>query len=328
MSPRRALITGGTGFVGANLVAALNKRGIRARVLRRPTASLSALSGLDYELVTGDILAEPADLAQVMAGCEWLFHVGAVADYWRQSSEKIYRVNVQNVLAAAQQAGVKRVVFTSSQAALGLPAKGQWLNEESLFNLRPEQFPYGHSKHLAEIEVRRAVTAGLEAIIVNPCIVLGPRDLNQISGSLILEAARGRLRFTAPGGANFVAVADVAAGHIAAAEWGRPGERYILGGENLPYTIAVPLICQIVGQKKRLVAVPAGILPPLALVVRLTRLVLGNRTPLDENQIRLMAAHIYADTTKAHQELHLPQTPFPNMVQQSYDWYKQNGFTA
>lgn len=326
----RAFITGGSGFIGANLVRALNQRDIAARVLLRPTSSTRALQDLAYETAVGDVLDDPDALAQAMDGCDWVFHVAAVADYWRQQRDRLYRVNVdgtRNMLCAAQRAGIKRFVFTSSLAALGIPErKGQMLDESHSFNLAPQSSPYGHSKALAEKVVRDASRAGLETVILNPSIVLGPRDVNQISGSIIVQAARGRLRFRAPGGGNFVDVDDVAMGHIAAAEKGRPGERYILGGHNLTYEEAIPIICEVVGRKPPRLTIPTWLLPPAAWVVRVARVVAGNAIPFDEKQVRLMGAHIFASSQKAREELSLPQRPFRITVQRTYNWYNQNGY--
>ncbi|MFW6062626.1 MAG: NAD-dependent epimerase/dehydratase family protein [Chloroflexota bacterium] len=325
----RALVTGGTGFVGANLVAALNERGIVARVLHRTTSSMTALEGLQYEAVVGDVLDEPQDLAAAVEGCDWVFHTAAVADYWRQGADWLYRVNVEgtrHMLTAARLGGARRFVFTSSLAAMGLPQSGELLDESDEFNLRPEQFPYGHSKHLAEQEVRRAVEDGLEAVIVNPSVVLGPRDVNQISGSIILEAARGLIRFAPPGGVNFVAVQDVAAGHIAAAEKGQVGERYILAGENLLHTEALAVICRVVGREPPRLQIPRWLLPPAAAGVRVMRFFLGNRVPVDANQVRMMGARLFADNSKAVSELDLPQTPFETTVQCTFRWYNEHGY--
>ncbi|HZD10828.1 MAG TPA: NAD-dependent epimerase/dehydratase family protein [Candidatus Binatia bacterium] len=325
----RAFLTGGSGFIGANLVHALNQRSIGVRLLLRSTSSHEVLQGFTYETVSGDILDDPMRLAQMMEGCDWVFHVAAVADYWRQDRQRLYRVNVEgtrNVLRAARQAGVSRFVYTSSLAALGVPEHGKPLREEHTFNVSPRSFPYGHSKALAEDEVRAAAEEGYEAVIVNPSIVLGPRDVNQISGSLIVEAALGRLRFTVPGGANFVDVADVAAGHIAAAEKGRPGERYILGAHNLAYAEAIPIISEVVGRKPPVFSVPSWLLPPAALAVRAARMIAGNAIPADENQVRLMSACIFADCGKALAELTLPQTPFRTTVQRTYNWYNEQGY--
>ncbi len=325
----KAFITGGTGFVGANLVEALNREGIEARVLRRESSSLLALDGLEYESAVGDILRPAAQLAELMAGCDWVFHVAAVSDYWRQGTEWLYKVNVEgtkNVLAAAQLAGVGRFVHTSSLAALGLPEAGQLLDESSQFNLAPAQWPYAHSKHLAEIEVQRAVDGGLSAVIVNPTAVLGPRDVNEISGSIVLEAARGLLRFFPPGGTNYVDVADVAAGHIAAAKIGQVGERYLLGGINLSHQEVVTTVCEIVGRPTPKLRISPWSLPIAAVGVRVGRFFLGNKIPMDANQVRLSGATIFADSRKAKKELKLPQTPFNTTVQRTFDWYNSHGY--
>ena len=325
----RALVTGGSGFIGANLVAGLVEEGISVRVLHRETSSLEALQGLHYETAIGDILDEPDALAAAMAGCHWVFHVAAVADYWRQPRDRLYRVNVEGVrrvLAAARHAGVARFVFTSSVAALGLPRPGEYLDEEHTFNVRPSHFPYGHSKHLAEQEVQSAVAQGLDAVIVNPTVVLGPRDVNQISGSIILEAARGLVRFVPPGGVNYVDVGDVVAGHIAAARRGRVGERYILGAHNLSHAEAIPIICRVVGRRPPRLQIPGWMLPPAAVVVRAARALFGRPRALDESQVRLLGAEIYADAGKARRELDLPQTPFLEAVQEAYNWYNKHGY--
>lgn len=324
-----AFVTGGTGFVGANLVFGLNDRGVVPRVLHRESSSLRALDGLHYQSVIGDVLDPVESLADMMAGCDWVFHVAAVADYWRQGEAWLYKVNVdgtKRMLMAARQAGVKRFVFTSSLAAMGMPEGDELLAETHGFNLKPNRFPYGHSKYLAELEVRDAVRAGLEAVIVNPAIVLGPRDVNEISGSMITEAARGNLNFILPGGSNFIAVEDVVAGQIAAAERGRPGERYILGGENVPYSVAIPTICGIVGRKTPKLKLPGALMPLAAVGVDAARLVLGNRVPIDANQVRISRKFIYADVSKARRELDLPQTSFVTMVERAYGWYRENGF--
>jgi dihydroflavonol-4-reductase len=308
---RQVLVTGGTGFIGANLVEGLNTEGFHVKVLHRKTSSLAALEGLDFESVIGDVLDDPSQLAPPMTGCEWVFHSAAVSDYWRHGSEWLYQVNVEgtkNVLAAAQLAGVERFVFTSSLAAMGLPRPGRLLDESDHFNLRPGRFPYAHSKHLAELEVKRAAANGLDAVTVNLPMVLGPRDVNEVSGSWVAEAARGRLRILFPGGVNFVAVEDVVYGHLAAARKGR--ERYILAGTNISYGDAIPIICRIVERPRPRLMIPSRLLPLGAAAVSLARFFFGNRIPVDENQVRLSRFKVYASGEKAVRELGLPHTPF------------------
>ncbi len=325
----RAFVTGGTGFIGANLVDGLSTRGLSSRVLLRENSPRAALEGLEYETAVADILDPPELLAGMMADCEWVFHVAAVSDYWRSGTERLYEINVQgtkNVLDAAKIAGVKRFVFTSSLAALGIPEDGHFLNEESVFNIEPKKMPYGHSKHLAEIEVQKAVSDGLHAVIVNPAVVLGARDINLISGSIIVEASRGLARFYPPGGVNYIAVEDVVAGHIAAAERGRVGERYILAHENMTHQEALNIICDLVGRPRPRLGIPRWSLPAISTVVSGARLLLGARVPMDANQVNLSGAMIFADGRKAIQEFALPQTPIALAVQNTYEWYNNNGY--
>ena len=325
-----AFVTGGTGFVGSNLVAALINRGISVRVLRRPTSSMAALDGLPFESRFGDVLDDVDTLAAAMAGCSWVFHTAAISDYWRyRGSKRLYRTNVggtRNVLAAALRAGVERFVLTSSLAAMGVPAPGHALTEADHFNLPPRRFLYGHSKHLAECELRRTVDAGLSAVAVNPSVVIGPGDVNRTESAMFVQAARGRLRVATPGGTNFVAVGDVVHGHIAAAERGHVGERYILAGENLSFRDAFATVCDIAGRRGPAVVLPRWTIPVAAAAVGATRFVIGPRLPIGGQQMRLSSTCIYADGSKARTELGVPCTPFRTAAQSAYDWYLDNHY--
>lgn len=326
----RALVTGGTGFVGANLVAALNQVNIPVRVLCRPSSSFRALEGLNYEPVHGDILGPTVDLAAAMADCRWVFHAAAVADYWRQGEDWIYRVNVEGtrrVVDAAERAGVQRLVLVSSVAALGVPESSRLLTESSRFNLNPRDNPYGHSKFLAEEIVKESVAAGLDAVIVNLPIVIGPRDVNEISGSMVTEAARGtRLPIYPPGGTNYLHVADAALGLFQAADLADAGERYVLGGQNLTYRAAFDIVCEVVGRPAPRFGLPPSLVPLLAAAVTGARVILNDRIPFDANQVRLSAQRLYVDGSKARQKLGLRPRPFRQAVQAAYDWYRANGY--
>jgi dihydroflavonol-4-reductase len=325
-----ALVTGATGFIGANLVEALAQRGWQVRALHRASSSLKALAGLAYESAIGDV-TEPASLAAAMRGVDVVFHVAAVADYWRSDPSRLMRVNVdgtRNVLRAAHEASVRRVVFTSSCAALGQPPFGRALDERAQFNLSPEAFPYGYSKHLAEQVCLDFARAGLDVVIVNPAVVFGPRDVNMVSSSLVIEAARRSLPFAPPGGVSAIDVADVCAGHIAAAERGRTGERYILTAENLTYAQLFALLAEVVGRPRPRVILPRWVFRLAAPAVGIARERLGLRLPVSSEQVRFAAETFWFDAGKARRELGLAPGSVREAIRRTYDWYVAHGYLA
>jgi len=324
----KALVTGGTGFVGSHLVRALNEAGHGARVLHRSSSKLDALNGLLYESALGDILNEAA-LREACKNCDWVFHVAAVADYWRADASKMIEANVEGtrrVLIAARAAGVKRVVFTSSAAAIGLRADGKPSDENEAFNMPAQQFPYAYSKVLAEQVVQEAVAAGQDVVTVNPVVVMGPGDLNMISGSFIVQVKRfGRLVPVPSGGIAVIDVRDVARMHLAAAERGRTGQRYILNTANYTQREWLNMIADVVGVGRPVIPAPAFVLPIAATVIDILRR-LGIQTPIDSNQTRLGARNIYFDGSKGWAELCKPQIEMRQSLQDTYDWYGENGY--
>ena len=324
----RALVTGATGCVGSNIVAALLARGYEVRAMRRSTSRLDALTGLAPEMVTAELL-DPPSLQAALHDCDWLFHAAAISQYWRNTAELIYRVNVEgtrNLLQAALEAGVQRVIFTSSVAALGLPTEpGQLRDENSAFNLRPERFPYGHSKALAEEVVQEAVAAGLDAVILNPVSVIGERDINFVGGELLRQVNRGRLLFAPPGGTGFISARAVGVGHVLAAQKGRTGERYILNGENLTYLALLEIMAEQVERRP-----PFGVLPRPLIYMGAGLVDLWNswrdQPPLvTGEQLRMSAQFLYFDGGKAERELGLPQVSMREAVAAAWQWYQNAG---
>ena len=325
----KALITCGTGCLGANLAEGLLKQGWSVRILRRITSPLAAIKDLEVEHAVGDVL-DPDSLVAAMQGIDVVFNVAAISSYWRNKADLIYKVNVDGarlVFEAAQRAGVKRVVHTSSAAAVGI-VKGRPATEADPFNLPPQRFAYGHSKWLAEQIVHERAKAGQDITMVNPAGIVGPRDINWISGSILREAARKRIPVFPQGGVNFVAVQDVVAGHIAAIEKGRPGERYILGGENLTNRQTLEMACEIVGVKPPRFTMPKALIPVGAFVLDAIAAVVGPKLPLSGEQLRLTREFIWFDSSKAQRELGLPasRTPIRQSLREAYDWYKANGY--
>lgn len=323
----KALITGGTGFLGANLAEGLLKQGWAVRILRRATSPLEAVNDLAVEHAIGDV-TDLDSLLAAMAAVDVVFNVAAISQYWRNTADSIYRVNVggaQNVFAAAARSGVRRIVHTSSAAAVGFIA-GRLATEDDPFNQPPPRFVYGHSKWLAEGVVHERVAAGQDIVMVNPTAIVGARDVNWISGSILREAKRGRIPVIPQGGINFVAVQDVVAGHLAAAEKGRAGERYILGGENLTNRQTTELACEIVGVKPPRFTQPRWTISPAAWALDGMARLIGPKLPFSGEQMRLTAQYLYFDSSKARRELGLPHTPIRQALQECYDWYVTHGY--
>jgi len=323
-----ALVTGGTGFIGAHVARALVEAGVTVRILRRATSRLDLVQDLPVEHFIGDVL-DPASLRAPMQGVDWVFHVAALADYWRTSDvEQIYRVNVdgtRNVLQAAEAARVRRVIVTSSAAAVGHRRDLRAVDESVRFNWDPHLTPYGHSKFLAEAEVYRAIRRGLDCVILNPTVVIGPGDLNEISSTVVLEMARGGIPPTAPpGGVTLIDVRDVAAAHVAAAQRGRTGERYILGTVDLSHKAWLRLTAAAVGRRALAVVLPAWIVLLVASAVDVLRRV-GVPIQVEGNQLRLSTHDMFYDPRKAWRELGEPRISIQQSLRDTYEWYREQG---
>lgn len=322
-------VTGGTGFVGSFVVRALLADGHSVRVLHRQSSKKDALEGLDYESFIGDV-TDYDSLKLAFEGCDWVFHVAAVADYWRADKDWMHEVNVEGtrkVLEASKIAQVKRVIFTSSAAAIGLSDNPDMPSDESAdFNLAPEHFYYGYTKVLAENIVQEFVADGLDVVIVNPVVVIGAGDLNMISGTYITQVAQWQwLVPRTSGGIAVSDVRDIAQGHLAAAKKGRTGERYILNGENLSNDEWFGLIADCLGVASPIVPTPNVLIPMVAKIIDMLRAI-GIKTAINADQVRLGAKFVYFDASKAHQELYQPQINMRDSVQETIAWYREAGY--
>lgn len=324
----KALVTGGTGFIGSYVARALAAEGHRVRVLHRATSKLTALDGVPFESAFGDI-RDANSLRAACEGCDWVFHAAAVADYWRQNRDAILEANVrgtERLLQAAKAAGVGRVIFTSSAAAVGLRADGTPSDEEDTFNQSPARFAYGYSKALAEVLCREAAADGQDVVILNPVVVIGPGDLNRISGELILAVAQlGPAVPVPPGGVSIVDVRDVARWHVRAAEHGSAGERYLLGAINAPHADVFAQIADIANVPRPGFPVPASALPLLGTLIDWGR-ALGLPITVDGMQMRLSAREVYFTFDKAWGAFGPPEYTLHETLADAYHWYDDHGF--
>ncbi|MFN8447134.1 MAG: NAD-dependent epimerase/dehydratase family protein [Anaerolineae bacterium] len=251
-----------------------------ARALHRPSSKLDALAGAGIRR-RARRRDRRLDALPRCDGCDWVFHVAAVADYWRADHAWMREVNVEGrrVLQAARETGVRRGGVHQQRGGGRLPA-GSPRRRADAFNLPPERFPYGYTKALAEIVALDAASAGQEVVIVNPVVVMGPGDLNIISGDFVLKIKR--LQWTVPvppGGVAVVDVRDVARMQLAAAERGRVGERYILGTANYAYRDWFALVADVVGAAHPMIPRRAGARQPVRRAARRRAAAAGRRRP-------------------------------------------------
>jgi dihydroflavonol-4-reductase len=325
-----ALVTGSTGFIGSHLCRALTAAGHEVRAFHRPNSSLLLLENLDVEHCIGDI-TQPDSLAAALKGVEVVFHTAAKLGIPRDP-DLIYAVTVagtRNVLNAARVAGVRRVIHTSTVAALGVPEKPHnkhiappAMNEYHTWNFPPQWWPYGHSKYLAEMEVQNAVANGLDAVIVNPALVIGAGDINRVGGNVIIKAAQGILIAAPPGGLNVIHIDDVVRGHMLALERGRNGERYILGGQNLDHMEFLQIVADVVGIQGPRAAIPEWLIRVLAQPVEIAAKFLP--LPIGGDLLHKAGYFFYYDMHKAHQELGLSDLRSTHTaVVDAYTWYRQ-----
>lgn len=327
-------VTGGTGFIGANLIHELNARGHKVRALVRKDSDRRGLEGADYEAVEGDLLEE--DLAEKIKGCQWCFHVAASYYLWLKDYRPMYRTNVEgtrNVLTAAGKAGCSRIIYTSTVGCVGLPNEFNGMvipaDESAVAKEAEMSNHYKRSKWQAELAAMELVKAGKPIVIVNPTAPVGPRDVKPTpTGQVIVDFLRRKIPAFLDTGLNFVHVRDVAAGHILAAEKGRQGERYILGNADGNWTLQEALhelqsITEIPAPKRR-ISYEVAYLAAVANegISKMT----GKppRAPLAG--VRMAKHKMFFNPQKAIKELGLPQTPPRQALADAVEWFRANKY--
>lgn len=325
----KAFVTGATGFIGSNVVRALLERGDKVRVLVRPNADSRNLDGLDVEWMHGDV-QDPDSIERGVAGCEVVYHVAALYSFWVRPRRTIYDVNVEgtrNVLQAALQAKVDRVVYTSSVATLGLREDGKPADETTPVDVRSIIGDYKKSKYLAE-QVALEYAEELPVVIVNPSFPVGRGDIKPTpTGRTILDFLNRRMPAYVETGMNVVDVEDVAKGHLLAAEKGRVGERYILGGENMTMRKLLDLLSQITELPAPHVRLPYYPILALSYLNTAYCSLFPRRVPrMTPATIRMSRHHMFFDPKKAVTELDLPQTPAKEALRKAVDWFTSQGY--
>lgn len=328
----KTLITGGTGFIGSAVLRKLIAAGHDVRALVRAGSNRANLTGLRIETVEGD-LRDSQSLKKAVRGCSLVFHVAADYRLWVPRPDDLYDVNVagtRNLIMAAADAGVRKIVYTSSVAVLGLNRDGSPADEDTPVLLSDMIGHYKRSKFLAEAEVMKLIKdLGLPVIIVNPSTPIGPGDIKPTpTGRIIIDAASGRMPAYVDTGLNFVHVDDVADGHLLALEHGRAGERYILGGVNMSLKEALHEIASLTGRKPPRIRLPHSLVLALAVAAEGCSLITRKEPRINLTGARLSCKKMYFSIEKARHELGYNARPVTEGFRDALSWFRQNGYIA
>lgn len=320
------LVTGASGFLGSAVVLALLEAGEQVRVLVRPSSERGNIDGLDVEVCTGD-LCDAASLVEACRNCDRLFHVAADYRLWVRDPNELYQSNVdgtRNIMRAALECGVARVIYTSSVATLGIRRDGVPGTEDTLVGLDDMVGHYKRSKYLAERAVDELVAEqGLPAVIVNPSTPIGPRDIKPTpTGRIVRDAALGRIPAYVDTGLNVAHVDDVAHGHLLAAERGEIGRRYILGGDNLSLREILTMVADWRGRPPPRIRLPRRAVYPVAWLSEWwARMTNGPEPQATVDGLRMAAKLMYFDSNRARNELGYRSRPAAQAIVDALDWF-------
>jgi dihydroflavonol-4-reductase len=331
-SMKAALVTGATGFLGSEIARQLAERGVGVVALSRSGSLPGDLQAIGVRAIRGD-LDDTAALASAMRGVDAVFHVAADVGMWRRRWAESVRVNVlgtRNMVEAALAAGAPRFVLTSSGSTIGKPLGPRTggvpvLDERSAYNLAPLQMVYPHTKWLGEQEALRGFERGLPVVVTHPCAIFGPRDwkLNVLP---LFRAAKRGISAAAPGGLRTTCdVRDVARGHIEAAERGRPGERYILGGECVPVREIFRVIAEATGGRAPLFTLPDGLVRAVGAAMETIADITGRASALTWETALQSTFRVELSSAKAARELGYASRPLADSVRDAADWYRSQG---
>lgn len=324
----KTLVTGAGGFIGSAVVRHLLARGREVRAALAPGEPDGNLAGLDVERVTVDV-CDAAAVRRAVAGCDVVHHLAAIYALWLPDDRRMYAVNVEgtrHVLGAALEAGVKKVVHTSSIAAIGVPPPGELADETFTFNHWEGGNAYIRSKYLSDVDARKLAERGLPVVLVCPAFPFGERDRGPTpTGRFILEALHRRVPGLTGGGFCAVDVEDVAACHVAAEERGRIGERYIAGGHNVTYREFYDEVTRVAGLPPIRRRVPGAALLTAAWLMEARARRGGPPPTITVKSARYALSTAWYDAGKARRELGMPCTPLAETIDRAVRWFRAAG---
>jgi dihydroflavonol-4-reductase len=326
----KVLVTGATGFVGSHVARVLSQGGCELRLLVRQSSPTANIDDIAADRITGD-LRDPESLRKAASGCEMVFHVAADYRLWTRAPDELYRSNVmgtRSLLRAAREAGVRRVVYTSSVATVGFTGNGHAADEDSPVSLTDMIGHYKRSKFLAERVAVEAARGGQDVVMVNPTTPVGERDIKPTpTGQIIVDFLRRKFPAYVETGLNLVDVAEVARGHLSAAEKGRTGERYILGGENLSLKQILDKLAAITGLPSPQIKLPYAVAFVAGAADTFFTGVVRKREPrVNLDSVRMGRKKMFASSAKAERELGWKIVPVDGALQRAVDWFRANAY--
>jgi dihydroflavonol-4-reductase len=326
----KVFVTGATGFVGHHVARALAAEGADLRLLVRKSSNLQNLEGIRGETVVGDLLA-PESLRLALAGCDAVMHVAADYRLWIRDPAAMYQANVdgtRELLRMAREAGVPRVVYTSSVATMHFRTDGLVINEDTPVSLKDMVGHYKRSKFLAEQEAIKAAQGGQKVMILNPTTPIGPNDAKPTpTGRIFVDFLNGKFPAYMDTGLNLVDVAEVARTHVAALTVGTPGKRYILGGENLTLKQILDKMSAITGIPSPTVRIPFAVAATYAFFEEwITGRIRGKEPRATLEEVRMGRKKMFASSAHAQQELGFRIAPVYPAMRAAIEWFRAHGY--
>ena len=326
----KIFLTGATGFVGHHVARALAAQGADLRLLVRKSSNLANLEGIHGDIHTGD-LSQPESLKPALEGCDAVMHVAADYRLWIPDPAAMYRANVdgtRELLRMAREAGVPRVVYTSSVATMHFFTNGVISNEDTPVSLADMVGHYKRSKFLAEQEAIKAALSGQQVILLNPTSPIGSNDSKPTpTGRIILDFLNGKFPAYVDTGLNLVDVAEIARTHVAALTVGQPGRRYILGGENLTLKQILDKMSAITGIPSPTVEIPFAVAATYAFFEEwITGRIRGKEPRATLEEVKMGRKKMYASSVRAQQELSFKIVPVYPAMRAAIDWFRTHGY--
>ncbi|HWX56329.1 MAG TPA: hopanoid-associated sugar epimerase [Verrucomicrobiae bacterium] len=328
----KAFITGATGFVGCHVARALAGQGADLRLLVRSTSRADNIADLKADRVTGD-LREPEFLKKAMSGCDFVFHVAADYRLWVRDPQQMYGTNVEGtraIIRAAQESGVRRVIYTSSVATMGFTKEGHVADESSPVSLTDMIGHYKRSKFMAEQVALEAGKSGANVVVVNPTTPIGECDIKPTpTGRIVVDFLKRNFPAYVDTGLNLADVKEVAHGHLLAMEKAVPGERYILGGEDLTLKQILDKLSALTGLPSPSMRVPHAVAMGFAVFDQFfTGVVRGKEPRATIDAVKMGRKKMFASSAKAERELGYRIVPVEDALRRAVNWFQTHGYVA